>query len=130
MDPSVSNKRFGGIAMIYAGIDIAKDKHDCFIVNSNGEVLFDVFTIQNNMVGFEDLLFKIKSVEQNADKVKVGLEATGHYSCNILGFLKNKGLETIVINPLYTSLSRKSISLRKTKNRQGRCSYNCKYDNV
>jgi transposase len=29
--------------------------------------------------------------------------------------LKNKGLTTIVINPLYTSLSRKSISLRKTK---------------
>lgn len=101
--------------MIYAGIDIAKDKHDCFIVNSDGEVLFDVFTIQNSMDGFEDLLFKIKTCEKNPDNVKVGLEATGHYSCNILGFLKNKGLETIVINPLYTSLSRKSISLRKTK---------------
>ena len=41
--------------MVYVGIDIAKDKHDCFIVNSNGEVLYDVFTIQNNMDGFEDL---------------------------------------------------------------------------
>jgi transposase len=105
----------GGIGMVYVGIDIAKDKHDCYIVNSDGEVLFDVFTIQNNMDGFEDLLFKIKSAQKNLDKVKVGLEATGHYSCNILGFLKNKGLSTIVINPLYTSLSRKSISLRKTK---------------
>ena len=101
--------------MIYVGIDVAKDKHDCFIVSSDGEVLFDVFTIQNNMDGFEDLLFKIKSAEKDSDNVKVGLEATGHYSCNILGFLKNKGLTTIVINPLYTSLSRKSISLRKTK---------------
>ena len=101
--------------MVYVGIDVAKDKHDCFIVSSDGEVLFDVFTIQNNMDGFEDLLFKIKSAEKDSDNVKVGLEATGHYSCNILGFLKNKGLTTIVINPLYTSLSRKSISLRKTK---------------
>jgi transposase len=101
--------------MVYVGIDVAKDKHDCFIVNSDGEVLFDVFTIQNNMDGFLDLLFKIKTCEKDADNVKVGLEATGHYSCNILGFLKNKGLTTIVINPLYTSLSRKSISLRKTK---------------
>lgn len=101
--------------MIYVGIDIAKDKHDCFIVNSDGVVLYDVFTIQNDMDGFEDLLFKIKTVEKNPDKVKVGLEATGHYSCNILGFLKTVGLETIVINPLYTSLSRKSMSLRKTK---------------
>ena len=31
--------------MIYVGIDVAKDKHDCFIVNSEGEVLYDVFTI-------------------------------------------------------------------------------------
>ena len=101
--------------MVYVGIDVAKDKHDCFIVNSDGEVLYDVFTIQNNMDGFEDLLFKIKTVSKNPDKIRVGLEATGHYNCNLLGFLKNKGLTTIVINPLYTSLSRKSTSLRKTK---------------
>ena len=101
--------------MVYVGIDVAKDKHDCFIVNSDGEVLYDVFTIQNNMDGFEDLLFKIKTAEKNPDKVKVGLEATGHYNCNLLGFLKRKGLATIVINPLYTSQCRKSISLRKTK---------------
>jgi len=101
--------------MIYVGIDVAKDKHDCFIANSDGEVLYDSFTIQNNMDGVEDLLFKIKTAQKNSEKVKVGLEATGHYNCNLLGFLKNKGLETIVINPLYTSLSRKSISLRKTK---------------
>ena len=101
--------------MVYDGINVAKDKHDCFIVNSDGEVLHDVFTIQNNMAGFKDLLFKIKSAEPNPDKVKLGLEATGHYSCNILGFLKRMGIPTIEINPLYTSLSRKSISLRKTK---------------
>ena len=28
--------------MIYVGIDVAKDKHDCFITNSEGEVLFSV----------------------------------------------------------------------------------------
>lgn len=101
--------------MIYVGIDVAKDKHDCFITNSEGEVLYDVFTVQNNMDGFEDLLFKIKTASKKSDKVKVGLEATGHYNRNLLGFLKSKGLETIVINPLYTSLSRKSTTLRKTK---------------
>ena len=42
--------------MIYVGIDVAKDKHDCFITNSDGEVLFPVFTIQNNRDGF-DVLF-------------------------------------------------------------------------
>jgi transposase len=44
-------------------------------------------------------------------KTKVGLEATGHYSYNILGFLLDKGLPTFVINPLHTqSLSKKSHS--------------------
>jgi len=33
--------------MIYVGIDVAKDKHDCFITNSDGEVLFKAFTITN-----------------------------------------------------------------------------------
>ena len=35
--------------MISVGIDVSKDKHDCFIVNSEGEVLADVFTIHNTM---------------------------------------------------------------------------------
>ena len=83
--------------MIYVGIDVAKDKHDCFIVNSDGEVLYDVFTIQNDMDGFEDLLLKIKTTEKNPDKVKVGLEATGHYNCNLLGFLKRKGMALLYV---------------------------------
>ncbi len=34
--------------MICVSIDVAKDKHDCFILRSEGEVLAGVFTIQNN----------------------------------------------------------------------------------
>lgn len=44
--------------MIYVGIDVAKDKHDCFITNSNGEALFNVFTIPNNADGFHNLYQK------------------------------------------------------------------------
>lgn len=101
--------------MIFIGIDVAKDKHDCFIINSNGEVLFNVFTISNNKAGFDELYRKINSVTADLSNIKVGLEATGHYSYNILGYLLNKGLLTFVINPLHTNLYRKSLSLRKTK---------------
>ena len=101
--------------MIYVGIDVAKDKHDCFITNSDGEVLFQSFTITNNREGFETLCHRIESVSDDLTKVKVGLEATGHYSYNLLGFLLDKGLTTYVINPLHTNLYRKSLSLRKTK---------------
>lgn len=101
--------------MIYVGIDVAKDKHDCFITNSDGEALFNVFTIANNLEGFNDLFNKIISVETNPDNVRIGLEATGHYNYNLLGFLIDKGLPTFVINPLHTNLFRKSLSLRLTK---------------
>ena len=90
-------------------------KHDCFILSSEGEVLADVFTIPNNMEGFGNLLQAIRSCSRPGDKIKVGLEATGHYSYNILGFLLDKGLPTFVINPLHTNLYRKSLTLRKTK---------------
>ena len=101
--------------MIVVGIDVAKDKHDCFVMNSEGEVLFNAFVIQNNREGFDSLYEKICSVADDFTKVKVGLEATGHYSYNILGYLLDKGLPTYVINPLHTNLYRKSLSLRKTK---------------
>jgi len=101
--------------MIYVGIDVAKDKHDCFITNSDGEVLFKAFTITNNLDGFNELHQKIASVMNDVTKVKVGLEATGHYSYNLLGYLIDKGLPTYVINPLHTNLYRKSLSLRQTK---------------
>lgn len=101
--------------MIYVGIDIAKDKHDCYITNSDGEALFSAFTIKNNKYGFNELYENIMSVAENADEVRVGLEATGHYSYNLLSYLVKKGLKTYVINPLHTSFYRKSLSLRRTK---------------
>ena len=90
--------------MIYVGIDVAKDKHDCFITNSDGEVLFKAFTIANNLDGFNDLYQKIESVMEDETKVKVGLEATGHYSFNLLRYLIDKSLPIFVINPLHTNL--------------------------
>ena len=101
--------------MVCVGIDVAKDKHDCFILSSEGEILADVFTIANNRDGFHTLLQRIQSCARPSDKIKVGLEATGHYSYNILGFLLDKDLDTYVINPLLTNLFRKSTSLRRTK---------------
>ena len=101
--------------MIYIGIDVAKDKHDCFITNSEGEMLFNAFTIPNNSAGFNDLYQKISSLTNDFSNIKVGLEATGHYNYNLLGFLIDKGFPTFVINPLHTNLFRKSLSLRQTK---------------
>lgn len=103
------------VMVISVGIDVSKDKHDCFIVTSQSEVLADVFTTPNTMDGFNFLLQKIKNYSNPQDKMMVGLEATGHYSYNLLGFLLDNGLTTYVLNPLRTNLYRKSLTLRKTK---------------
>ena len=104
--------------MVCVGIDVAKDKHDCCILDSDGMVRADCFTIPNNMDGFKQLLQTIRNCTKKSDKIKVGLEATGHYSYNILGFLLDNDLAVYVMNPLHTNLYRKSLSLRKKGGRQ------------
>ena len=90
--------------VVSVGIDVSKDKHDCFIVSSEGEVLADAFIIPNTIDGFHYLLQRIRHCTAPQDKIKVGLEATGHYSYNLLGFLLDNGLTTYVLNPLRTNL--------------------------
>ena len=101
--------------MIYVGIDVAKDKHDCCILGSDGEILFPPFTIQNSLQGFDELYEKILALTSDLSEIKVGLEATGHYHLNLLRSLLDNGLPSFVINPLHTNLFRKGQSLRKTK---------------
>ncbi|WP_312460570.1 IS110 family transposase [Proteiniclasticum sp.] len=99
--------------MIYIGIDVAKDKHDCIIISSDGEIIRNSFTIKNNLEGFTNLLQSIPDVPKN--EIRVGLEATGHYSLNIMNFILEHQLPLIVLNPLQTNLFRKAHTLRKSK---------------
>lgn len=103
--------------MIYVGIDVAKNKHDCCILDSDGAVLYDSFTFSNNREGVQSLLSAIHEALRNSgsESAKTGLEATGHYGENLVAFLRSSGVEPIVFNPLQVNLFRKSQSLRKTK---------------
>ena len=68
--------------MTYVGIDVAKDKHDCYIVNSDGEILADVFTIQNDQTGFNLLFQTLQSVAPDLSKVKSALQKERCESCH------------------------------------------------
>lgn len=114
---TVSKYIFKGVKiMIFVGIYVAKDKHDCYVVNSDGKVLFDVFTIDNNISDFESLYQKLQSVAVDLSNIKVGLEATGHYSYNILGYLlvlfrysvQSSDLRHQLIITINTSITQKS----------------------
>ena len=101
--------------MLYVGIDVAKDKHDCHIMRDDGEVVVDNFTFENSKAGFELFDSLVKQSKKRKEEVKVGLEYTGHYSQNILEHLKAQKYAVLAFNPLRVNLFRKSKTLRNTK---------------
>lgn len=103
--------------MLFVGIDVAKSKHDCCIIDSNGVIIDDSLRIPNTKEGFNTLYTSIISALESSDlsNVKIGLESTGHYSTNITNYLYSKGFHITVLNPLVTNAFRKVGTLRKTK---------------
>ena len=103
--------------MLFIGIDVAKSKHDCCIINSNGVILTNSLRISNTKDGFDTLYHTILSVLDSnpLSDVKIGLESTGHYSINITNYLYSKGFSITILNPLVTNAFRKAGTLRKTK---------------
>jgi transposase len=110
--------------MIYVGIDVAKDKHDCHIFDSDGVVWHDNFSFPNSKDGFERLLAAIAGcAPKTKQEVKIGLEDTGHYSTNLLAFLVEQGFSVVRFNPLSVNRSRIAGTLRKTKTDKGDARY-------
>lgn len=107
--------------MFYIGIDVAKSKHDCFIMDSDGIVYTDNLRITNDRDGFNKLLETILNAldGEPVKNAKVGLEHTGHYSINIKRFLASHGFVVTSFNPLETNAFRKAYTLRKTKTDKG-----------
>ena len=101
--------------MIYVGIDVAKDKHDCHIMRDDGEVVVDNYTFANSKEGFSSFDELLTRSRKRKEEVKIGLEYTGHYSHNLIENLKAKGYPVLALNPLKVNLYRKSKSLRNTK---------------
>lgn len=100
--------------MYFIGIDIAKYKHDCFIMNDNGQVIRDSFSFDNSQEGFTFLLKVLKSLDRSQE-IKIGLEATGHYGINLKLFLNDNGYSFMEFNPLLVKRFASSHSLRRTK---------------
>lgn len=103
--------------MIYVGIDVASKKHDCYITSDNNLSSGKLITINNDLNGFVTLKNEINQASAKSDdtSIRIGLESTGHYSHNILHYLVKEGFDTMLINPLLTSMERKSSTVRKTK---------------
>lgn len=89
--------------MLCVGIDVAKRKHDCCIIDSDALKTVESFTFPNSREGFDMLLSKISELGIPKDKIRAGLEATGHYSSNLAHFISEHDLPLNIFNPLLTN---------------------------
>ena len=101
--------------MYYVGIDISQYKHDCSILDQSGNTVVDDFVFANSFEvfkAFKNLLSSLAS----SDEVKIGFEATGHYTSNLKRFLENAHYSFMESNPALISKFIHVQTLRYTKN--------------
>lgn len=98
----------------FIGLDLAKFKHDCFVMNENGEIIKNSFSFTNDSIGFNTLLNELQSLDSIQEK-RIGLEATGHYGSNLKIFLEENNFSFMEINPILIYRFAKATTLRRTK---------------
>lgn len=99
--------------MIYLGIDVSKFKHNCYLADEDNFDKGCHFEIKNSREGFDFLIKKLSDFDK--DKIRIGLESTGHYHLNLSRFLLDLNFNIHFFNPYQTSLYRKADSFRNTK---------------
>jgi len=99
--------------MYLIGLDISKYKHDCFIATEAGEPV-KAFSFDNDRLGFDSFLETLKSLD-SSQKIRIGLESTGHYGSNLKQFICASGYTYLEFNPYLTHQFSKALTLRKTK---------------
>ena len=111
--------------MIYVGIDIASEKHDCCILGEHSKKL-ESFSFPNTRDGFLFLLDACKKYAE-PEQTKIGLESTGIYGDNLRDFLRRNGYEIRTFNPLLIKKSIQATTLRKTKTDKSDASFLASY---
>ena len=91
----------------FLGIDIAKNQNSATLKDLKSNQ--DSFRFDNNLQGYQDLIEKISGKD-----IIFGLEATGFYHLPLTFWLKDKGYQVRIINPLATRKMAKA-NIRKTK---------------
>jgi len=93
--------------MIYAGIDIGKDKHCIAAISETAEVLLKPTFVEQSHEGFQKIAEGLRRLG-DPSQVKIGMEASGHYWTHFFHFLTEAGWTVELFNPVLS-------------NSQGRC---------
>lgn len=103
--------------LLIIGVDIAKNTHWAQPALYNGIFPNKPFSFNNNRIGFESLLAKIKDLmhANSCSNVIVGLEPTGHYWKALAYFLAQKEITVVFVNPYHVKQSKELDDNTQTK---------------
>ena len=102
--------------MLFVGIDIAKNKHDMAVIDSEGTIILKNLTFPNSKEGFDKCHTKLMElVSPHTSDISIAFEDTGHYGLNLLSFLRKYYLNLYSYNPLLIKKFAEAQTLRKTK---------------
>jgi transposase len=100
------------------GIDIAKDKHVARAQDDRGFEFGKRLFFENRIEGFKKLVTWVNQHQENhqKDHVILGVEPTGHYWLSLAYYLKAKGLDLVLVNPMKVKRSKDLDDNSPTKN--------------
>ncbi|MGP7817947.1 IS110 family transposase [Niallia sp. 01092] len=95
--------------VLLVSIDVSKVLQKAMILNYYGEVFEAPFSFMVSQTGIKHLLDKIENtkISCEAERVFIGIEATGHYYEDIVRILTKEGYSVHIINPASTHEERK-----------------------
>lgn len=105
--------------MFYAGIDIAKRKHEVPIIDTKRRALSQSLSFANDREGSNRLLALFERLNISAQELVIGMEATGHYWLSLYSWLLEKGIAQLMRFGDYsaTRLSEENIHALKQLSR-------------
>lgn len=98
--------------MYYIGIDISKYKHDCAVIDWDGDVVTPSWSFTNDYEGFLQLKTFLCSLD---GEKKIGFESTGHYAVNLKQFLVENHFSFVEFNSILLRRFVSGKTLRRTK---------------
>ncbi|MGY4111929.1 IS110 family RNA-guided transposase [Aeribacillus sp. SP014] len=103
---------------LIVGIDVAKEKHVARFQDDRGLEFGKRLIFENRIHGFQTLLDCVKrhQNDNHKDHVIFGMEPTGHYWLNLAYFLKAKGYDVVLVNPMHVKKSKELDDNSPTKN--------------
>jgi len=103
------------MSRIYVGVDVSKYKFDACVKNDDNDLLIKHRTYDQSMDGMDRFIHDIEATKTDgSDNIIIGLESTGIYHRNLMGYMLKFGYNVREFNPIEIYGLRKG-RIRKTK---------------